>query len=97
MHHHLERGAWDNESSKPMSNIPTVIRSSDQIKQILWRISALGSQRQGIPNGVQVCNLFMASSQPRSGISYVPTRSSRGNLQGTETAEVADPGATRRP
>lgn len=50
------------------------------------------SLRKGIPNGAQVFNLFIASSQPRNGISHVPTRSSGSNLQGTATAKVADPG-----
>ena len=32
-HRHLDRGAWNNGSPKPMSDIPTARASSDQIKQ----------------------------------------------------------------
>ena len=92
MRHHLDRGAWDNGDSKPMSDIPTVIPSRDQIKRISMAYLCPESQRKGIPNGAQVFKLFIATSQPRNGISNLPTRSSRNNLQGTETAEVADPG-----
>ena len=92
MRHHLDRGAGDNRNSKPMSDIPTVIPSSDQIERTSMAYLCPESQRKGIPNGAQVFNLFIASSQLRNGISHLPTRSSRSNLQGTETAEVADHG-----
>ena len=90
--HHLDWGAGDDRDSKPMSEIPTVILSSDQIERTSMAYLYPEGQRKGIPNTAQLVKLFIASSQPRNGISHLPTRSTGSNLQGTKTAEVADPG-----
>ena len=90
--HHLDRVAGDDEDSKPMSEIPTVISNSDQIERTSMAYLCPESQRKGIANKAQVVKLFIASGQPRNGISHLPTRSTGSNLQGTKTAEVGDPG-----
>ncbi len=51
VHHYLDRVHGIIETPKPMSDIPTVMASSDQIKRIPMAQACTDSQGQGMPNG----------------------------------------------
>ena len=74
VHHHLDRGAWNNGNSEANERHP---------------------YNDGQQSSDKANSLFIASRQPRDAVNRI-CQSSRRNLQGTETAGVAESGAIRR-